>query len=489
MRDKDAIILESLYGVILEGRAETIAILTKAGIPDEYINSVIENGKLVTPEAGVVAKYLLEMQPLTQEKVEHFNNLYKTWTYYRTTRRDPRATQINQYKTFNSFVIAINTMQDETKKKILAALKENFTAVSDEIIERFYDLDKTPDKKEALKLSKWFRRGGVEAQTLLSQYETLKNNNGNLDQYQSYDEFWKAIDPEGYNRANQGEQNDGLTEQALGKAVYKDDRIAIWAVPDVNTSIKYGNGFLGQKYNFCISIPLDSGGSNRFLSYRKTSNPHSFYFVRARYRSNKQKDGGTQGSPNFENPYHMIVVSKHPNDDSWSRTTANNRYNTGPTIGANGQLVTTEEEKRQYPDEYYNTKECSWNDLVRYVPELANHKDIFKFIPVPEDEETILRRYRYISDVSNDPIVFGRRFSQLPPEQQKQYINSGFRVNLVIFKKFSPELRKAFIDTAVTTTADLNKIWLMSFTEDEKKRYITRRKQALIEGIIGQVVM
>jgi hypothetical protein len=200
--------------------------------------------------------------------------------------------------------------------------------------------------------------------------------------------------------------------------VFENDKIVVYYGDTPRACIKYKGSV---PYSWCVARK-DSG--NLFYTYRFKDHEPAFYFVKNKEKTKKEfglwNIAQTAFSGKFKDPWHFFVVQTVKGADP------------------------TDQKKRQYFLTSANNDgdvQSSWSDIIKKEPELEGHQEVFKSVPLAEDERE--DRKLFSKGISDED------FAKLSYEKKNRYldIRVGFDSELTDakFKSLPEDLRNKYM--------------------------------------------
>jgi hypothetical protein len=394
MRDRDAIILESLYEIIFEGLKETKQKLTSMGLDDDTIKQVTDLD--ITKQKSDSLKLAKWITGGTE--LGSVLELYKQFAKYKT-KNNPKTKDINVFKTPADLSKVIGELNSMEVEKLLKDKKES---------DRLLKLDASSLKIEALTLATWIKESGAlpvketidEFEKFLEFREEGIEGAKSITAYPNYQEYSNFI----HTQEAEGQEFQGIKghTNVEEEAVYSDDDVAIWDIDSLWKSIRIGNEMvdkLGIPNTWCIKIRLGEGRSNLYSSYRFGDGEWSFYFVWSKKR--KPEDGRI-----------FTAIAKRK-DGEYAYTPSPN--NTTPKI--------------------------AWNAIVQKLPELEGKEQIFKYHPLTPEEVKKIRTFEMLGRSFRE-----EEFFKLSDVEQHEYISSDLDIPVETFLKMNRARKNDYLN-------------------------------------------
>jgi hypothetical protein len=396
MRDRDAIILESLYEIISEGLKETQQKLEAMGLDEDTVKKVtdldITKQKL---DSLKLAKWITGGTELGTVL-----DLYKQFIKFKA-KNNPKTKDINTFKTPADLSKVIGELNSAEVEKFLKDKKES---------ERLLKFDKSPTKSEAVTLASWIKEagGGLPVKETVDEFEKFLGYRregiegaANINNYPNYQEYSNFIHTEeGKEEKEEVVTGHTKTEQ---DAVYSDDEVAIWDIDTLGKSIRIGNELVaktGTRVTWCIIPPLGSGRTNMYSNYRFGEGEWSFYFVWSKKREKSD-------------PYVLTAIAKRKDGE----------YSFTPS--PNGTI-----------------SKISWDRIVKdKMPELEGKEHFFKYHPLTQEERTRIRTFERLGRSFNES-----DFLSLSDVDQYEYISSEMDIPVETFLKMSKERKNDYLN-------------------------------------------
>ena len=222
------------------------------------------------------------------------------------------------------------------------------------------------------------------------------------------------------------------------QAILDDRYLEIYYAKDQDACVKFSHDVFGKSYTYCVGR-RDS--SNMYASYRFSSTENkraSFYFVRDFSR------------PKEDNK-HLVVVRALA-DGTFGCT---NAVNSGETTGV------------------------SWEEVVKFQPKLAKHRDVIKFVPLTPREE-------FDANVGAlDP----NKFFRYGPNVRQRLLQSGILFPVDVFTRLSVEEQNVYMAISANNN---NLSVLANLRTPEINRYLADKviaKLPILNNIIDEIVI
>lgn len=441
MKDKDALILESLYLLVSEGISETEKKLKDMDISDEDIQKLIAVD--VTKQKSDSLK-MGEFLSKTDLTINDVINLYKEFVKFKN-KGASEARDFQAFKTLKDLETVLTKLNTQEVEKFL---KE-----SDDI-KKLLNLDKSLGKRDSGIIAKWIKelKGRIPNSEIINEYEKFLGYKeqgiegaNDLGSYKSFYDFAEFIHNEEAKNAKEEEKQNVVVGY---DPVYEDDKIVIWDIDNVGKSINIGHSVSrkigGTQITWCISTPLNSGVTNYFSSYRQgkvgSGQPLSFYFV---WSKNMPQD-------------------KKP-DYSFSAV----------AIRKDGEFEITPRPN--------GTQQKSWEEIVNLVPDLKEHKNVFVYKPLTDQEIKRMRLFDNLGRNFNE-----EEFLSLDDKDQYEYISYGEDIPVSTFLKLSKERKNDYLNIlAQSQTRDPSKKLLNVLTPEQLERMENTRFRAIEYKLTG----
>lgn len=276
MRDRDQIILEDLYFLVLEGRRETSNQLKNILGDDEepLITKILDVIPSGNKNDGIrLGKYI--KMGANPDEVLSLAEIF----YFLKTRKNIRASQtdLNVYRKFSDFKDFVEPLKNKLIKSLV-------TSKSDR--EKLEEADKTDGKYDSYSLAKFYNtmEPTDSIENIIGDYESYLEirdtlpNVPRLSSFPNYTDFHIYISQ---NRLK--EDNLSVKRDLQSEAIYEDDLIKVWRPDNVRQSIEYANALYGP-HSWCTGYPLNKVGgmANQYFNYRLNQGS-TFYYVRVNH--------------------------------------------------------------------------------------------------------------------------------------------------------------------------------------------------------------
>jgi hypothetical protein len=441
MKDKDTLILESLYSLVVEGLSEAEKKLKDMDISDEDIQKLINVD--VTKQKSDAVK-MGEFISTSDMSVDNMIKLYSEFVKFKN-KGASEARDFQAYKSLKDLEKVLVKLNSQEVEKLLK---------DSEDAKKLLNLDKSLGKRDSGIIARWVKdlKGRIPNSEVIAEYEKFLRYQeqgiegaSDLGIYKKFYDFAEFIHNEEAKNAKQEEKQNVTVGY---DPIYEDDEIAIWDIDNVGKSINIGHSVSrkigGTQITWCISTPLNAGITNYFSSYRQgkvgSSIPLSFYFVWSKKMEQQKNDD-----------YSFSAVA----------------------IRKDGEFEITPRPN--------GTKQRSWEEIVSLIPALKNHKDVFKYKPLTDDE---VRRMRLFDNL-------GRNFNEedflkLDDKDQYEYISYGEDIPVTTFLKLSKERKNDYLNIlAQSQTRDPSKKLLNVLTPEQLDRMESTRFRAIEYKLTG----
>ena len=241
-----------------------------------------------------------------------------------------------------------------------------------------------------------------------------------------------------------------------GNVVLKDNEVEIKYADSPRACIEYKGKF---PYSWCISR---TDASNMFSTYRFKEHEPAFYFVK-RIKATEKEFGIWNMTKNvfngsFKDKYHFFVVQVVKN----ANVTKQDQKQYVVTSAANDGDV-----------------QMTWNDILKFAPDLSGKQELFKPIPLTSNEKEIFDRY--IKGISDD------EFSKLDYKEKRNYLDIYVKMDKILtdnqFTSLPDDLKGLYIAFGVPIS---NNIFDFIMTNNKlKKRYDDILKKRIEEFLKG----
>jgi len=441
MKDKDTLILESLYLLVSEGLSETEEKLKGMGISDEDIEKLINVDITKQKSDAVKMGQFISDSDLS---INDVINLYSEFVKF----KNKGASETRDFQSYKSLKDLENVLIKLNSQEAQKILKDS------EDVKKLLNLDNSLGKKDSGIIVKWIKdlKGRIPTSEVISEYEKFLNykeqgieGTSNLGLYKSFYDFVEFIHNEEAKNAKQEEKQN----ISVGyDPVYEDEEIAIWDIDNVGKSVNIGHSVSrkigGTQITWCISTPLNAGITNYFSSYRQgkvgSSIPLSFYFVWSK-KMEQQK--------NEDYSFSAVAIRK---DGEFEITPRPN-----------------------------GTRQKSWEEIVNLIPTLKNHKDIFKYKPLTDNEIKRMKLFDNLGRNFNE-----EDFLKLDDKDQYEYISYGEDIPVTTFLKISKDRKNDYLNIlAQSQTRDPSKKLLNVLTPEQLERMENTRFRAIEYKLTG----
>lgn len=439
MRDKDTLMLESLYCLIAEGLSETEKKLKSLNIDDEDVKKLIEVD--ITKQKSDAIK-LGEYLSSSNLSIDQIINLYKEFVKFKN-KGAAETRDFQGFKSLKDLEKVLAKLNSEEAQKILKDSDET---------KRLLNLDKSLGKRDSGIIVKWIKelKGRFPNSEVIGGYEKFleykeQNVEGSSDLglYNRFFDFAEFIhNQEAKNATEEESQNIKVGVDAI----YEDKEIAIWDIDNVGKSINIGHAVSkrlgGTQITWCISYPLNSGLTNYFSSYRQgkvgSQQPLSFYFV-----LDKKKDN--------TNPYVWSAVARRK-DGEFEITPRPN-----------------------------GTARKEWEEIVNLIPSIKNHKQFFVYKPLSESEVKKMNFFDRLGRSFDE-----EAFLQMDDKDQYEFISMGQDIPVSAFLRLSKERKNDYLNIlAQSQTRDPSKKLLKVLTPEQTDRIESTKYRAIEYKLTG----
>lgn len=445
MKSKDTLILESLYVLVSEGILEVEKrlkeIFTITDLGDEDIQNIINIDVTKQKTDSIKIAQFITSSDLSLDEVL---NLYKEFVKF----KNKGASETRDFQSFKSLKDLIDVLTKLNTQEVQKFLKE-----SDDV-KKLLDLDKSLGKRDSGIIAKWIKdlKGRIPNSEIINEYEKFLGYKeqriegaSDLGLYKSFYDFAEFIHNEEAKNAKTEEKQNVVVGY---DPIYEDNEVTIWDIDNVGKSVNIGHSVSrkigGTQITWCISTPLNSGVTNYFSSYRQgkvgSGQPLSFYFV---WSKNMPQD-------------------KKP-DYSFSAV----------AIRKDGEFEITPRPN--------GTTQKSWEEIVSLVPALKDHKNVFVYKPLTDQEVKRMRLFDNLGRNFNE-----EEFLSLDEKDQYEYISYGEDVPVTTFLKLSKERKNDYLNIlAQSQTRDPSKKLLNVLTPEQLERMENTRFRAIEYKMTG----
>jgi hypothetical protein len=457
MRDRDTLILESLYQLVCEGAKETTEKLKKMELDDDTIKKFID---VDVTSQKMDAINLGKLYKNENPNIDDLIRLYKEFVKFKKKNNSQTKDFSQQFRTIESLDKTIGDLNSIEAAKFLKDKTQT---------NRMLGADKSVGKTDSLILAKWVAESGgaIVTQDAVNEYldfSRIKEQNvqgsESLENFADYGDFTNFVH---VNLADGLTKNEEEEEELIvgniripSKPDYDDENVAIWGIDSVSESIGVGNALIdmtgvrvGQRGNWCTTWPIDGGSTNMYATYRTGAGyKWTFYYV----WNKKRKTGFKSGSiPNDK--WVIAAIGKKENG----------RYSLTPA--PNNTIM-----------------DIDWNGIVREMPELKGKEDIFVYKPVSQEKATKMQTYSRLARYFNE-----REFLEMSEFDQWEYISEEYDIPLETFKKLSKERRNDYINLLARSTRNrkVPEKFFRALTPNELKRYEEVRSRVTEYWILG----
>lgn len=441
MRDKDALILESLYLLVSEGVSETEKKLKDMDISEEDIQKLIAVDVTKQKSDSLKMGDFLSKSDLS---INDIINLYKEFVKF----KNKSASEARDFQAFKTLKDLENVLTKLNTQEVEKFLKE-----SDDI-KKLLNLDKSLGKRDSGIIAKWVKelKGRIPNSEIINEYEKFLSYKeqgiegaSDLGSYKNFYDFVEFIHNEEAKNAKEEEKQNVVVGY---DPIYEDNDIVIWDIDNVGKSINIGHSVSrkigGTQITWCISTPLNSGITNYFSSYRQgkvgSGQPLSFYFVWSKNMSQDKK-------PDYS--FSAVAIRK---DGEFEITPRPN-----------------------------GTQQKSWEEIVNLIPALKEHKDVFVYKPLTDQEIKRMRLFDNLGRNFNE-----EEFLSLDDKDQYEYISYGEDIPVSTFLKLSKERKNDYLNIlAQSQTRDPSKKLLNVLTPEQLERMENTRFRAIEYKLTG----
>jgi hypothetical protein len=441
MKDKDTLILESLYLLVSEGLSEMEEKLKGMGVSDEDIEKLINVDITKQKTDSLKMGQFISSADLS---VDDVINLYKEFVKF----KNKGASETRDFQSYKSLKDLENVLVKLNSQEAQKILKDS------EDVKKLLNLDKSLGKRDSGIIVKWIKdlKGRIPTSEVMSEYEKFLEYKeqgiegaNDLGLYKNFYDFVEFIHNEEAKNAKQEEKQNVTVGY---EPVYEDQEITIWNIDNVGKSINIGHSVSrkigGTQITWCISTPLNAGMTNYFSSYRQgkvgSGQPLSFYFVWSK-KMEQQK--------NEDYSFSAVAIRK---DGEFEITPRPN-----------------------------GTRQKSWEEIVNLIPALKNHKDVFKYKPLTDDEVKRMRLFDNLGRNFNE-----EDFLKLDDKDQYEYISYGEDIPVTTFLKISKDRKNDYLNIlAQSQTRDPSRKLLNVLTPEQLERMENTRFRSIEYKLTG----
>lgn len=441
MRDKDTLILESLYSIVVEGVSEVEKKLKELNINDEDIQKMVAVDVTKQKSDSLKMGQLLSSSDLD---INDIINLYKEFVKFKN-KGVAEARDFQSFKTLKDLENVLTKLNSEEVQKILKDSGD---------IKKLLKLDKSLGKRDSGIIAKWIKdlKGRIPNSEILNEYEKFLRYKeqgiegaSDLGIYKKFYDFAEFIHNE---ESKNAKQEDKQNVNFGYDPIYEDDNIAIWNIDNVGKSINIGHSVSrkigGTQITWCISYPLNSGITNYYSAYRQgkvgSSVPLSFYFVWSKKMEQQRSED-----------YSFSAVA----------------------IRKDGEFEITPRPN--------GTRQKSWEEIVKLIPALKEHRNLFVYKPLTENEVRKMRLFDSLGRNFNE-----EDFLKLDEKDQYEYISYGEDIPVSTFLKLSKERKNDYLNIlAQSQTRDPSRKLLNALTPEQMDRMEATRFRAIEYKLTG----
>ena len=461
MRDKDTIILESLYGLVVEKAKDVIEKLKTLNVPEEIINQFIA----IDPtgqknDAQALGTIFSNQNP----NVNYLIALYKQFLKFKNKNNSQTKDFPRQFDSIEKLEVTIRDLNSVDVLKLVADRQEAL---------RLLSLDPAAPKIEASIVAKWINDG---KRTLMpkdvvdayEQFVELKEQNiegaEDISKYKSYIELTEFI----HQHFPETEKLDvGAKVNITKKPVYNDDEIAIWYIANTNEAISIGNALIDMAdvrtpskktpANWCTTWSIVGGGTNMFMTYRTGEHyKWTFYYTWSKKRKTGLKEN--TGSDAIANDEYVITAIGVTKDKKYALT-----------IAPNGTRSTK-----------------PYSALVADMPELEGKEGYFKYKPLTYEEENRVLKFERLARYFNE-----EDFLNLNQTDQYEYISAGYEIPAKTYVKLSKERKNDYLNImAEDLDREMPEDLEALLSENEMNRFLKAHERAWenhLQGIVAEL--
>jgi hypothetical protein len=447
MRDKDTIILESLYGLVVEKAKDVVEKLKTLNVPEEIINQFIA----IDPtgqknDAQALGVIFANQNP----DVNYLISLYKQFLKFKNKNNSQTKDFPRQFDSLEKLEV---TIRDLNSVEVLKFVPDRQEA------NRLLTLDPAAPKIEASIVAKWINDG---KRTLLpkdvvdayEQFVELKEQgiegSEDVSKYKSYVELTEFLHQ---HIESEDKVDVGAKVNITKKPVYNDDEVAIWYVANTNEAISIGNALIDMNdvrtpdgkrpANWCTTWSIVGGGTNMFMSYR-TYQKWTFYYTWSKKRNTGFKE--TKGSEAVANDPYVITAIGVTRDGQYALTPAPNGTRTAEP----------------------------WSTIESWMPELKGKQGYFKYKPLSNEEEDKMVKLERLARYFEE-----EQFLNLSQMDQYEYISAGYNIPAKTFVKLSKERKNDYLNImAEDLDREMPEDLEAVLEEREMKRYLALHERA-----------
>jgi hypothetical protein len=292
------------------------------------------------------------------------------------------------------------------------------------------------------------------------------NDRKNIDNYKDFHTLETIVDyvkgKRDIKTASFDNQQTSSNDETLsfpGNVVVKNNDVEVKYADSPRACIEYKGKF---PYSWCISR---TDASNMFSTYRFKEHEPAFYFVK-RVKATEKEFGIWNMTKNifngdFKDKYHFFVVQVLKNADVTNTT--QQQYIVTSAVN-DGDIRMT------------------WEDILKFAPELSGKQDSFKPIPLSQGEKETFDKY--IKGISDE------EFSKLDYKEKRNYLDIYVKMDKVLtdgqFGMLPDDLKGLYIGFGVPLSKGIFE-FVMS-NGKLKKRYdeiLKRRFEEFLKGTEG----
>lgn len=457
MRDKDTIILESLYGLVVEKAKDVIENLKKLNVEDENINKFIA----IDPTGQKSDAYVLgKMHSNQGTNADYLISLYKQFLKFKNKKNSQTQDFPRQFNSVEKLEVTIRDLNTIEVMKMVTDKDE---------AKRLLELDKEEPKIEAVTVAKWIYDGrrNLLPSDVVDAYEKLLELRGrdvegskDVTKFNGYIPLTEFIHTHMGNEDEPNKKIDtGGKVTITKKPIYNDDDIAIWYISTVQEAISIGNALIDladvrtptglTPVNWCTTWNLagDPRGANMF-SYYRSNYKWAFYYTWSKKRERGFKEGS---SPNDKFVITAIAAAQNGN------------YTITPA--PNG-----------------TSPEKSWSNIVSDMPELNGKQKYFEYKTISGEEENKTLKFERMARNFDE-----EQFLALRQTDQYEYISAGFDIPVKTFPKLSTERKEEYINVlARDLDRELPEKFEAVLSEKEMQLYLTLHERAWENHLQGR---
>ena len=477
MRDKDTLVLESLYSSILvEGKKEVENYLKKLfGDTDseETIKRIVDTVNTSSKEEGNKMGRFIKIDGASVDDVIAYCEIF-----FYLKKKGNSGLDLNRFKTFNDLRAFVDQKAIEVIKKLVPSTDQ---------LKELAEADQSTDKTDTFTLARFTAEAienNEDISDVIGHYrEFLKIKARNIPEFKPMTAFatWKEFKEfvhDHYVEEGNKEKGTNLQDQAI----YEDDNIKVWRADNVKESINYTHNLYGN-HSWCIgyAIGKSTGIQNQYINYSlsrtysPSQNGHeigsTFYMVDVKAIKDKKRGNGFFALE--ARPYGLYEYTPAENGTkplvNWSELLK--KYVPELNKKPSGQIKYQPVKIKPNVEDLNPEMAVGSEDQLPTSATINSYQELFKFIKPSEKVVNKMKKFETLDRKFDE-----NTFDTLSPNEKSEYVQLGYLVNAHVFKGLDDTGKNQYLSAGNKLDTEIFNL----LSKDEKSLWMSTRSVNLI---------